>query len=370
MIVLASFSVYEEKELSKQVFEAMRTTLQHLSTAVLVLAAAIPVAGQSSSVTAGENQKQSEPPPSVQLAVGDQLNSTTVTVPHAVQELLAFRDSDVKFDLQNLMSLLRDHRHEGWVLAAYPDPKTSRPLIGAGFSLDLPEREHPQRDPLNSRAFIEPSSAQLWQAAGLDLERLHTILQQFDGELATWSKKRYRKKIWTLTPQITDEEATRLLRISAIQAIDNAKAYCRNFDQLTASQQMALSQLVYQMGLNLEEFSQFLSSINDDIGMGSQVQSPSGADEEHWNAVQQSLIQSQWARLYRLRAISVIAMLDPQYLDHPNMSELRVSATLRPAVAHRRRNRSGASLQGASYSRHLDRSVHRKTLQSRSKKRI
>jgi hypothetical protein len=58
-----------------------------------------------------------------------------------------------------------------------------------------------------------------------------------------------------LTPQITDEEATLLLRVSAIQAIYNARAYCRNFDQLTGAQQMGLSQLVYQMGVNLDEFS-------------------------------------------------------------------------------------------------------------------
>ncbi len=52
-----------------------------------------------------------------------------------------------------------------------------------------------------------------------------------------------------------------LLRISAIQAIYNAKAYCRNFDQLTAPQQMALSQLVFQMGTNLEEFVEFLGAL-------------------------------------------------------------------------------------------------------------
>ena len=62
-------------------------------------------------------------------------------------------DSDVKFDLRNLMEILRDRRHEGWVLAAYPDPKTGHPLIGAGFSLDLPERAHPQPDQLNPHAF-------------------------------------------------------------------------------------------------------------------------------------------------------------------------------------------------------------------------
>ncbi len=153
------------------------------------------------------------------------------------------------------MTVLRDSRHEGWVLAAYPDPKTSRPLIGAGFGLDVPATDHPQRDPLNSHPFVEPSTGQLWQAAGLDSAKLQSILDQFDRDLATWKKKNFRKKIRThaLSPQITEDDATKLLRISAIQATYNARAYCRFFDQLTASQQMALSQLVFQMGVNLEE---------------------------------------------------------------------------------------------------------------------
>jgi hypothetical protein len=53
------------------------------------------------------------------------------------QQLLEFKDSDIKFSLHSLMEILRDHQHEGWVLAAYPDPNTRRPLIGAGFSLDV-----------------------------------------------------------------------------------------------------------------------------------------------------------------------------------------------------------------------------------------
>jgi len=53
------------------------------------------------------------------------------------------------------------------------------------------------------------------------------------------------------------------LRVSTLQAIYNARGYCRCFDQLTSSQQMALSQLVYQMGVNLQEFNQFLDQINN-----------------------------------------------------------------------------------------------------------
>src|ERR1700753_2010615 len=69
------------------------------------------------------------------------------------QELLDFRDADIKFSLNRLMDILRDHQHEGWVLAAYPDPTTRRPLIGAGFSLDVPATPHPQSDPLNPQQF-------------------------------------------------------------------------------------------------------------------------------------------------------------------------------------------------------------------------
>src|ERR1039458_1003472 len=139
-------------------------------------------------------------------------------VPLAPPPLFDFKDSNTKFNLESLMRILRDSRHEGWVLAAYPDPKTSRPLIGAGFSLDLPAREHPQRDLLNAHPFLEPSSADLWQVAGLAPGRLEAILNQYDKRMAAWGKKRFRKEIKTLAPQITDEESTLLLRIAAIQA--------------------------------------------------------------------------------------------------------------------------------------------------------
>ena len=200
------------------------------------------------------------------------------------------------------MKVLRDNRHEGWVLAAYPDPKTSRPLISAGFSLDVPAREHIQSDPANPHTFIEPSSTQLWQAAGLAPERLQLILDEFDRNLKTWKKKNYRKRIRTrrLPPQITEEEAMSLLRISAVQAVHNARAYCRDFDQLTASQQMALSQLVYQMGVNLEEFDQFLSLLNTPPSVQGVALSEDNTEiqNEHWRAVERTLIQSQWAKRY------------------------------------------------------------------------
>ncbi len=124
------------------------------------------------------------------------------------QPLLDFRDSDIKFRLGSLMEILRDHQHEGWVLAAYPDPNTRRPLIGAGFSLDVQATVHPQRDLLNPHPFVEPSAAQLWQAAGLPPERLQQILDQFDRDSNAWTARQYRRKVirHKLTPQLTEEE--------------------------------------------------------------------------------------------------------------------------------------------------------------------
>jgi len=281
---------------------------------------------------------------------------------YAVEQLLSFREADVKFDLRDLMKILRDGRHEGWVLTAYPDPKTAQALVGAGVSLDLPSREHPQRDPQNPHPFIEPSSAELWKAAGLDPDRLRAILVQFNARLSKWAKKGFRRKQKTLKPDITSEDAEQLLHVSVVQAIYNAKGYCREFDRLTASQQMALSQLVYQMGFNLQEFSQFLELINHGTARGAEViglgSIPDGlaplgeslpADAEFWRTVQRTLTQSQWARVYRARAVTVIAMLDPQYVDGPGAAEQRVGVMLRTAVAQRYSASRADSRQLASF---------------------
>jgi hypothetical protein len=160
------------------------------------------------------------------------------------------------------------------------------------------------------------------------------------------------------------------VRVGAIQAIYNAKAYCRNFDQLNGPQQMAMAQLVYQMGVNLEHFNAFLTTINpgsaprgqqlvetgspagqettaDSEMLGQAMQdataAPAALDQsaEYWLGVQQSLMGSQWAHKYRTRAISVIAMLDPAYSDDPTAAERRVGAVLRPAVV--RHGRRGAA---------------------------
>lgn len=267
------------------------------------------------------------------------------------------------------MSILRDHQHEGWVLAAYPDPKTSRPLIGAGFSLDVVATEHVQRDSLNPHPFLEPSSAQLWQAAGLSPDQLQAILQQFDRNLKQWKQKKYRKKVRAkaLTPQVTEEQATALLRISTIQAVENARAYCRNFDQLSASQQMALSQLVFQMGVNLEQFQHFLSQLNGDAPHDlaltlSEPETPG----PHWQSVQRALIDSQWATHYTTRATTVIAMFDPDYSQDPAAAVRRVAVALPPPVKHHAKRRA-TSMRKVSNSTHSNKKSTHKSSSSKAK---
>ncbi|HEY6446184.1 MAG TPA: hypothetical protein VIY53_06985 [Acidobacteriaceae bacterium] len=278
--------------------------------------------------------------------------ASTSAVPSdpAIQALRSFQESQIRFRLPDLMAILRDRRHEGWILTAYPDPKTSRPLLGAGFSLDLPERGHPQHDQFNPNQFLEPSSLELWQAAGLEPKRLQRILDDYHMRINSWGVRRFRRHLAGLDPEISDAEASSLLRIAVIQAIANARAYCRDFDNLTASQQMALTQLVYQMGVNLEEFTDFLSLINSDSGPSLTTASASvpvapQTDRNRWYAVQKALEQSQWARLYRSRAVAVIAMLDPTYSQSPSLAERRIAATLRPAVIRRRRVRSVSGLR-------------------------
>ena len=312
-------------------------------------------------LSAGLATAQTAAAPSVAQspAVQDQNRPVDAAPPVSspLQPLLDFREGDIKFNLGELMSNLRDTRHEGWVLAAYPDPKTSRPLIGAGFSLDVPAREHPQTDPLNPNLFIEPSSEQLWQAAGLAPARLQTVLDQYDEDLAKWKKRNFQRKVRTraLAPELTEDEATQLLRISAIQAIHNAHAYCRGFDDMTAYQQMALSQLVFQMGVNLEEFTHFLGAINNDPAYrdASLVPGETETDAQHWKNVQSMLIQSDWARRYSSRAIAVIAMFDSDYENDPLAAERKVRAQVHP-YHHRRR---AATLKTASV--HKKSSAHR-----------
>jgi GH24 family phage-related lysozyme (muramidase) len=341
-----------------------KAILQLPIVAVFSIAVALPVAGQNLPAVGGGPAVDGGRIAPLSSAASSDAVSVAHSVPAAlspaVRQLLDFKDSDVKFELHSLMSTLRDSRHEGWVLAAYPDPKTRHPLIGAGFTLDLPAREHLQHDPLNPHPFLEPSSAELWQAAGLDSDRLQKIIAQFNEGAENWTKRNRRARIRSLDAQITSEDATQLLRVAAIQAIYNAKAYCRNFDQMSASQQMALSQLVYQLGVNLDQFSSFLNLINNGFTESAAAHGSDGGDAGYWRNVQHSLMESQWARLYRARAVAVIAMLDAQYADSPNVAEGRIGGTLRPAsVTRRGRGRSAGSLRTVSYHERKGKATHK-----------
>ena len=132
--------------------------------------------------------------------------------------------------------------------------------------------------------------------------------------------------------------------------------------QLTGPQQMAMAQLVYQMGVNLEHFSAFLAMINPGAGPRAAAIDPAAATldgpialdqaPDYWLGVQKSLMTSQWARLYRTRAISVIAMLDPAYGDDPTAAERRVGAVLRPAVVRRSRGRGTVATRQVAVTTH------------------
>jgi hypothetical protein len=297
----------------------MRTFVNPCPAAVALVLAMM--AGQTLAGQTPAPEPAFQPPPSASAAQKDPSSSPIASAPASLsRDPFDFKGSDIKFNLHSLMNVLRDQRHEGWVLAAYPDPNTNRPLIGAGFGLDVVATKHPQTDALNPHPFMEPSTEQLWQTAGLDPDRLQAIRDRFDHNLTKWGKKGYRRKIrlHALSPELSDEEATRLLRISAIQAVHNAMAYCRDFDRLTAAQQMALSQLVFQMGVNLEEFVQFLGVLNAEASAGgSQPGSAAEPETEHWKIVQHTLIDSQWAQRYSSRAATVIAMFDPDYTQDP-----------------------------------------------------
>ena len=360
-----TFRSGEQKQVKNQI---------HLIRTALLLAGGVAAAGTiafsqqvpepalpTSTVEQSSPSNSTGGPVAAAEAAAIQVSSTQSALSPAVETLLGFKHSDVKFEVEHLMDILRDKRHEGWVLAAYPDPKTPQPLIGAGFSLDLPARDHPQRDPLNAHPFLEPSSADLWQAAGLDPAKLQQILGEFNDRLTTLNKKGFRRQIWNLDPQITDEDANALLRVGIIQSIYNAKAYCRNFDRLSASQQMAMTQLVYQMGVNLGEFSTFLDLINRGSESPAEAEVVAKADAAYWRSVQLSLVQSQWARLYRARATAVIAMLDPAYSDNPTSAEHSIGAILHPPRVHR----GHASVRNAAYSRHHASAAHKRAARTR-----
>jgi hypothetical protein len=218
---------------------------------------------------------------------------------------------------------------------------------------------------------IGGTKAGSWQrAAGFLPGRLDDILKVFYERKRQWNKRKWRRQLYNLPAQISEEDATQLVRVGAIQAIYNAQAYCGKFDRLSGPQQMAMAQLVYQMGVNLQHFTEFLMKINSGRGKapGPQMEevdlttsTPDGdaaliSDDdqarEYWQSVQKSLIGSQWAHKYRTRAISVIAMLDPVYEDGASGAEQRVSAVLRPAVAHRRHSNASVSVRQVAVRKH------------------
>jgi hypothetical protein len=320
----------------------MKLTDRRISAAILALLKVFPLHNSSSEMAASTVHDSLRASFSVQpVSLALEGSDSSPSNLNSANALLKFRDSEIKFRLEHLMNILRDKKHEGWVLTAYPDPTTALPVIGAGFSLSVRETRHLQRNPLNPNAFLEPSSAQLWQAAGLDPRQLQEILDRYDRRLRLWNRTQFYKKLLNheLSADLTNEQAVRLLRISTLQAIHNARAYCLDFNRLTASQQMALSQLVFQMGVNLEEFADFLSAINvpsahdHSSAVGGNI-TPARLD---WRTVQHTLVSSQWAHLYTNRAITVIAMFDPTYDHAPAAAERQIRARLDPVVIHRRK---------------------------------
>src|ERR1700744_4596783 len=128
-----------------------QATGQNATSAVPQAAETVSVQGQSGAASSIVTRPNAAQTPHDQLPVSQSVSSQPAVDPTvaaagadspAVRILESFKDSDIKFNLPDLMDTLRDKRHEGWVLAAYPDPKTGHPLIGAGFTLDLPERQH------------------------------------------------------------------------------------------------------------------------------------------------------------------------------------------------------------------------------------
>jgi len=113
---------------------------------------------------------------------------------------------------------------------------------------------------------------------------------------------------------------------------------------------------VFQMGVNLEEFTQFLSAVNGDTGYRDLSRPDDGApsESERWRLLQTTLVKSEWARRYTTRAQTVIAMFDPMYSRDPIGAERRVEAMLpAPAVVHRARKRSQArTLRAGAEGRH------------------
>lgn len=136
---------------------------------------------------------------------------------------------------------------------------------------------------------------------------------------------------------------------------------------------MALSHLVYQIGVNLVRFDDFLSLLNDGAPARALAadapQDALASDRDYWLSVQHTLMQTQWARHYRARAIAVIAMLDPAYDDDPNSAEHLVGASLRPAVLYRHRGHVTSLSAVSTRSSGPHAGGHKRKARSRAKRR-
>ena len=87
--------------------------------------------------------------------------------------------------------------------------------------------------------------------------------------------------------------------------------------------------------LNSTPYQSSLAQPSDTTQTTSQTAVQTAGD--YWNGVQHTLIDSEWARRYTTRAISVIAMFDPDYINDPHTAERRVEAQLPRPVKHPRK---------------------------------
>ncbi|HET6207760.1 MAG TPA: hypothetical protein VFD98_13185, partial [Terracidiphilus sp.] len=102
----------------------MKALQAHIGVAFLSLSMAVTLSAQAPAVAPAPDATV----PGQTAVAPDPADAPAIPVPTtntaAVQLLEDFKLADVKFSLDDLMDVLRDRRHEGWVLAAYPDPKT------------------------------------------------------------------------------------------------------------------------------------------------------------------------------------------------------------------------------------------------------
>src|SRR5258707_11245355 len=119
---------------------------------------------------------------------------------------------------------------------------------------------------------------------------------------------------------------------------------------------MPMTNLVYQMGVTPEDSSPFFAKTTRGNESVAEAETVAKADAAYWRSVQMSLVQSQWARLYRARATAVIAMLDPAYMKNPTRAERSVGVILRPA----RVRKAHSAVRNAAYTKHHASAAHKR----------